>query len=243
MNPQHITVSSLQFRTVSIRQYGFFLTLPENREDFWLYLGGILGWGLFVNSDKLRGDTSEWRRDGISFTLVSIQSASGAFPAPRTVLRFQPAPPRKFFEMPVEIISPSDRGTQDDKRAPQAVVSTLLINAVAISPDGPFLVLPEDREDFWLNLGGILGWGFFVNSDKLRCDTSEWRQDGVPFTLVSIKPANAEFPPQQSVSRLQPVRPKEFCEVPLEIHSYLLPKDRSGTQEGAENPWFQETGL
>lgn len=107
MNTQHETVSSLRISSVSICPHGFFLTLPEDRDDFWLYLGGILGWGLFVNSDKLQGDSSEWREGGIPFTLVTLNPANSAFPPPRSVSRFLPVPPREYFEMPIVVHSSS----------------------------------------------------------------------------------------------------------------------------------------
>ena len=105
-------------------------------------------------------------------------------------------------------------------------LATLRISEVGIFPEGLVLFLPEDREDFWLYLGGIIGWGYFVNSFRLRGENPEWREGPIGFILTELRPASAEHPAPQFVSRFLIARPRAFFEAPIVVRSFDLEKLR-----------------
>lgn len=110
--------------------------------------------------------------------------------------------------------------------ASMETLATLRISEVGIFPEGLVLFLPEDREDFWLYLGGIIGWGRFANSFRLRGEFPEWKEGPIGFILTELRPASAEHPAPQFVSRFRIARPRAFFEAPIVVRSFDLEKLR-----------------
>ena len=107
---------------------------------------------------------------------------------------------------------------------PLETLATLRISEVGIFPDGLTLFLPENREDFWLYLGEVIGWGRFCNEFRMRGETPEGRDGIYPFVLTSTQPVNTQFPIPRFVSRFQSLLPRAYFEVPIVVRSSDLGK-------------------
>lgn len=102
---------------------------------------------------------------------------------------------------------------------PLETLATLRISEVGIFPDGLTLFLPENREDFWLYLGDVIGWGRFCNEFRMRGETPEGRDGIYPFVLTSIDRLDAEISMPRLVSRIRPIAPREYFELPIVVNS------------------------